>query len=253
MMETRPAPLDNMTGDDNELEEFRVSSPRDIAVILKQLLDGSILLNLNAGNGSVLTSAIWTIDSARGTIGFNADPRDPALKALVQSDEVVVVGYVDNVKLQFDVHDLSLVHGNRASVLTCPFPREMYRFQRRNAFRVRPLMRSAPVARLRHPDMPEMEFELRIIDISMGGCGLFLPNDVPLMNAGTLIGDVRFELDSDTRLDVSMRLKHVTPIKAESGGVRLGFEFVRIGGDAVRTLQRFIDLTQKRAKLMALN
>jgi c-di-GMP-binding flagellar brake protein YcgR len=101
--------------------------------------------------------------------------------------------------------------------------------------------------------MPEVEFALRIIDISMGGTALFLPNDVPLMNAGSLINDVCLEFDADTQLQVSIRLKHVTPIKAETGGVRLGFEFERIGGDAVRTLQRFIDLTQKRAKMMALN
>lgn len=252
-METRPASLDQMTGGDKELAEFRVSSPRDIGAILKQLLDGSILLNLNASDGSVFKSAIWTIDSARGTIGFNADPTDLALKALLESDEVIVVGYIDNVKLQFDVHGLMLVHGNRASVLSCAFPRELYRFQRRNAFRVRPLMRTAPAARLRHPDLPETEFALRIIDVSISGCGLFLPSDVPLINVGTLIDDVRFEFDADTRIDVSMRLKHVTPIRAETGGVRLGFEFVRIGGDAVRTLQRLIDTTQKRAKLMALN
>ena len=253
-METRPAPLDNMsTSEEDDVEQFRVTSPREIGIILKQLLDGSVLLNLNAGNGMVLTSAIWTMDSARGTIGFNADPRDLAVKALIESHQVTVVGYVDNVKLQFDVNGLSLVNGNRASVLSCAFPREMYRFQRRNAFRIRPLMRTSPVARMRHPDMPEMEFALRIIDVSMGGAGIFLPNDVPLMNAGTLISDVRLEFDADTQLEVSMRLKHVTPIKAETGGVRLGFEFVRIGGDAVRTLQRFIDLTQKRAKMMALN
>ena len=253
-METRPAPLDNMsTAEEDDVAQFRVTSPREIGIILKQLLDGSVLLNLNAGNGMVLTSAIWTMDSARGTIGFNADPRDLAVKALVESHQVTVVGYVDNVKLQFDVTGLSLVSGNRASVLSSAFPREMYRFQRRNAFRIRPLMRTSPVARLRHPDMPEMEFALRIIDVSMGGAGIFLPNDVPLMNAGTLISDVRLEFDADTQLEVSMRLKHVTPIKAETGGVRLGFEFVRIGGDAVRTLQRFIDLTQKRAKMMALN
>ncbi len=35
--------------------------------------------------------------------------------------------------------------------------------------------------------------------------------------------------------------------------MRLGFEFLRPGGDTLRTLQRFIDLTQKRGKLMALN
>jgi c-di-GMP-binding flagellar brake protein YcgR len=252
-METRPAPLDNMSADEDGVEQFRVTSPREVGTILKQLHDGSVLLNLHAVNGMVLTSAIWTIDSSRGTIGFNADPRDPAVKALMESHEVVVVGYIDNVKLQFEVHGLMLVNGNKASVLNCAAPREMYRFQRRNAFRIRPLMRTSPVARLRHPDMPEMEFALRIIDVSMSGTGLFLPNDVPLMNAGVVIDAVRMEFDDDTQLEVSMRLKHVTPIKAETGGVRLGFEFVRMGGDAVRTLQRFIDQTQKRAKMMALN
>jgi c-di-GMP-binding flagellar brake protein YcgR len=250
-METRPAPLGGMNQDDG-LDEFRVTSPREIQGLLKQLLDGSVLLNLNASDGSVFTSAIWTIDSSRGTIGFNADPNDPAMQALLECEEVVVVGYLDSVKLQFDVHDLVLVHGNRASVLSCPAPREVYRFQRRNSFRVRPLMRSAPVARIRHPDMPEMEFALRVIDVSIGGCGLFLPVDVPTMNAGVLLQDVRIELDTDTKLEVTMRLQHITAINAEARGVRLGFEFKRVGGDSLRALQRFIDLTQKRGKRMAI-
>jgi c-di-GMP-binding flagellar brake protein YcgR len=251
-MQTKPAPLDGMDADDG-LDEFRVTSPREIQTMLKQLLDGSVLLNLNASDGSVFTSALWTLDSTRGTIGFNADPNDPAMQALLESEEVVVVGYLDSVKLQFDIHDLVLVHGNKASVLSCAAPREMFRFQRRNAFRVRPLMRAAPMARLRHPDLPDMEVSLRVIDISIGGCGLFLPEDVPTMNAGVLLQDVRVELDTDTKLEVSMRLQHVTAINAEARGVRLGFEFKRVGGDSLRALQRFIDLTQKRGKLMALS
>ena len=71
-METRPAPLDGMNRD-SALDEFRVSSPREIQTLLKQLLDGSVLLNLTASDNNVFTSAIWTMDSERGTIGFNAD------------------------------------------------------------------------------------------------------------------------------------------------------------------------------------
>ena len=252
-METQPAPLDGMSGKD-ALDEFRISSPRDIGTLLKQLLDGAIVLSLHGSDGSVFRSAIWTMDSARATIGFNADPNDPAMQAIVHSHEAVtVVGYLDSVKVQFDVRHPVLVHGNRASVLSCPFPREMYRFQRRNAFRVRPLMRSAPVARLRHPGQQDSEVALRVIDLSIGGCALFLPSDVPALTAGVTLGGVRMELDEDTRLDVNLRLQHVTSINNENRGVRLGCEFVRPNGDTLRTLQRFIDLTQKRGKLMALN
>jgi len=251
-METRPAPLDGLNPD-SALAEFSVTAPREIQTLLRQLLDGSVLLNLNASDGSVFTSAVWTLDAGRGTIGFNADPADPAMQALLECEEATVVGYLDNVKLQFEVHDLVLVHGNKASVLSCPAPREMYRFQRRNAFRVRPTIRTSPMARIRHPDLPDTEFSLRVIDISIGGCAVFLPEDVPTMNAGVMLTGVRIELDADTRIDVTMRLQHVTAINAEAKGVRLGFEFCRVGGDALRILQRYIDLTQKRGKLMALN
>jgi c-di-GMP-binding flagellar brake protein YcgR len=251
-METRPAPLEGMTGKES-LDEFRISSPRDVGTLLKQLLDGAVLLSLHGSDGSVFRSAIWTMDSARATIGFNADPNDPAMQSVLHSHEITVVGYLDSVKVQFEIRHPVLVHGNRASVLSCPFPREMYRFQRRNAFRVRPLMRSAPVARLRHPGQQDSEIALRIIDLSIGGCALFLPADVPSIDAGVQLSGVRMELDDDTRLDVNLRLQHVTSIDNEGRGVRLGFEFVRPNGDTVRTLQRFIDLTQKRGKLMALN
>jgi c-di-GMP-binding flagellar brake protein YcgR len=251
-MQTSPAPLEGMSGK-AALEEFRISSPRDIGTLLKQLLDGAVVLSLHGVDGSVFRSAIWTMDSARGTIGFNADPTDPSMQSILHSQELTVVGYLDSVKIQFEIRNSVLVHGNRASVLSCPFPREMYRFQRRNAFRVRPLMRAAPMARFRHPDRQDGEIALRIIDLSIGGCALFLPSDLPPMTAGATLSGVRVELDDDTRLDVSLRLQHVTSIDNEGRGVRLGFEFVRPNGDTVRTLQRFIDLTQKRGKLMALN
>src|SRR6185436_10841692 len=242
-METSPAPLRGMSADDG-LEEFRVSSSRDVGTLLKQLLDGSVLLNLNGSDGRVFTSAIWTLDTTRGTIGFNADPNDPAMQSVLHSREVTVVGYLESVKVQFDVQNLVLVHGNKASVLSCPFPREMYRFQRRNAFRVRPLMRSAPVARFRHPDQQDGEVALRILDLSISGCALFLPSDQQPMTVGVTLAGARMELDEDTRVEINLRLQHVTSINNDGRGVRLGFEFVRPNGDTVRTLQRFIDLTQ---------
>lgn len=251
-METRPAPLDGMNHDDG-LDEFRVSAPREIQSILKQLLDGSVLLNLHGEDGVVFTTALWTLDGSRGTVGFNADPADPAMATMLEGDEVTVVGYLDSVKIQFDVQGLRIVSGQRASVLSCNAPRELYRFQRRDSFRVRPASRTPPTACFIHPDMPGAEMSLRLVDISIGGCGLFLPAEEPSIGRGTVVPDVRIELDSDTRVEVDMRLKHSTLVSEGARGARLGFEFVRPGGDTLRTLQRYIELTQKRGKLMALN
>ena len=81
--------------------------------------------------------------------------------------------------------------------------------------------------------MDESEISLRIIDSQHRRLRpVPAAEDVPLMNAGVTLQDVRIELDDDTKLEITLRLQHVTSINDEGRGVRLGFEFVRLGGDS---------------------
>jgi c-di-GMP-binding flagellar brake protein YcgR len=245
-------PLDALGAAPGGLDDFRITAPREIAAMLRQLLDGCVELYLNARDGSSVGGTVWTLDAERGSLGLSVDANDPALQGMLESEEVVVVGYLNSVKLQFDAHDLVLVHGARGSVLNCALPRELFRFQRRSAYRVRPMQRSSPVARLRHTDIAEMQLALRVLDVSIGGCALFLPHDVPPMQPGVVLNQVQIELDADTRFHVNLRLQHVTSLSSESKGVRLGCEFVRADATALRALQRFIDQTQKRGRLLSI-
>lgn len=244
-------PLDAL-GAAGGLDEFRVDAPREVASMLRQLLDTSAQLNLNASDGHVVAATLWTTDVDRGSIGFSVDKTDPALDALLECEEAVVVGYLDSVKLQFDVQDLVLVRSPNANILNCRYPRELYRFQRRNAYRVRPLLRSSPVAKLRHTEIAEMQLTLRVLDISIGGCALFLPDDMPAVQPGSTLNQVQIELDADTRFRVDLKLHHVTSLGADAKGVRLGCEFMRADPSALRSLQRYIDQTQKRGKMLSL-
>jgi flagellar brake protein len=251
---TMPMPLDALGAAPGGLDDFRITTPREIGAMLKLLVDGSVQLNLNGCDGSVVSATLWTADFERGCIGFSVNPEDPALHALLENQEAVIVGYLDSVKLQFDASNLVLVRGPRSSVLNCGWPREMFRFQRRGAFRVRPLLRSAPTARFHYcANEAGHEFALRVLDVSIGGCALFLPDELPSIQPGVTLAQVQIDLDADTRFDVDLRLHHVTSINAEARGVRLGCEFVRADSSVQRTLQRFIDLTQKRGKLLALS
>ena len=252
-METLPMPLDALAAQPGGLDDYRITTPREIAATLKQLCDGNVRLNLNASDGTVLGATLWTVDAVRDKLSFSADENDPKLPTLLECDEAVVVGYLDSVKVQFDVNGLVLVRGGRDSVLSGAFPRQLFRFQRRSGYRVRPLLNSAPTARLRHTEIAEMQLTLRLMDLSIGGCALLLPDDVPPMQPGVQINGVQIDLDADTRLQVNLRLQHVTSINPQSRGVRLGCEFVNASGDVMRSLQRFIDQTQKRRRLMALD
>ncbi len=251
-MDTQPTPLDAIAAASGGLEPFRLAAPAEIAATLRRLQDASVLVNLNGPHGSVYTTSLWTMDAARGTLSFAADAADPQLQAVLEGGEAVVVAYLDNVKIQFDVGHLVVVHGTRSCALTSSYPHELFRFQRRESYRVRPLLRDAPLARLQHPMIPDMALALRILDLSVGGCALLLPQDVPLIDPGVLVNRVVLELDATTRFETGLRLHHVTSIHAESSGVRLGCEFVRLSQDAERTLQRHIDQTQKRRRALRL-
>ena len=48
-------------------------------------------------------------------------------------------------------------------------------------------------------------------------------------------------------------MQHATVLNPEARGARLGCEFVNLANDAERILQRFIDQTQKRRRLMSLD
>lgn len=249
-MDTLPAQLDEVAATHGGLDDFRITATEDILAIFKTLANDSVMVNLNGSDGTAYSTTIWTIDAERGMLSLSADSHSAQMHALVEAEEAVAVAYLDNIKLQFDMAGLMLVHGEKFAALSCPIPKEVYRFQRRGGFRVQPLLRNTPVARVRHPMIPDMNLSLRVLDVSIGGCALFLPDDVPPLQPGVVLNGVQLELDIDTRVSPSLRLQHVTSLNYEARGVRLGLEIVDPKPDVLRLLQRYIDQTQKRLRAM---
>jgi len=248
--DTRPASLDAL-GSVGDLAEFRVTGVGEIRALLRQLMDQVVPLNLSASDGSAYTTTLWTVDSASDRISFTAELSALAVHDIVEADECVAVAYLDRIKLQFDVGDLVLVQGQKTCVLQARLPRELFRFQRRNTFRVRTLERTSPTASFRHPGIPDMSVALRVLDVSIGGCALLQPANVPNLQPGAVIKGVRLSLDAETQIDAGLLLHHVTSTGAENGSVRLGCGIVGLSPTAQRALQLYIDQTQKRRRLLS--
>lgn len=250
-MDTQPAPLGDGLGLD-PYASFRVESARDVAALMRQLCDAAAPIQLSSPSGATLHTVIWSADAQGQRISLRAESDDLQLPALIEDDEATAVAYLDAVKLQFDLHDLVLVHGERASALQARMPRRVWRFQRRQSYRVRTPERNGPIAHLRHPALPDMALQLRVLDVSSQGCALLLPADVPALSPGTLLQGVRLNLDAGTRIVAALRLQHVSSTQSQAEGLRLGCEISGLDGDAERALQRYIDQTQKRRRLLSL-
>lgn len=234
------------------LDEFRIGAPAEIVGLLEELAGRRVPLALSTPGGARCTTTVQSLEPARGLLCLAADENDHQLPGLLESEEVLAIAYLDSIKLQFDLHDLVLVHGGAGCALNARFPRELYRFQRRASFRVRPLINTRPTATVLHPVQRDVQIELRVLDVSIGGVALFLPDGAPAIEPGVRLEDVLIELDGDTRLVVGLLVHHVTLLHHESRGVRLGCEMHGLGGEGARTLQRYIDQTQKRRRLLVL-
>ncbi|MDH4059828.1 MAG: flagellar brake protein [Aquincola sp.] len=246
---TQPAPIETLTG--RAIDEFRVSHPSEVISLLRRINEGNVLVQLCAPDGAVYACTLWAVDTHQRRLSFDADPKHPQVRSLLDAGEVTAMAYLDAIKLQFDLRGLMLVHGRDSSALQTGFPEAMYRFQRREGFRVKP--RNEALAHLRHPSQPESALALRVLDVSVGGCALALPAQTPPIDAGAELPQVRLELDADTRFIATLHVQHV------SGGfgstakiVRLGCAFGRLDGPAQRAVQRFVDVTQRRHKLLSI-
>lgn len=231
-------------------EDYRVTDAAERLALLAQLRDSAVPVLLHAADGSSLRTTLWVVDAAQSRLAFAlaaAELPSPQLTPLLEAEEVTAVAYPGSVKLQFDLHGLVLVRGAASAVLQCGLPDELLRFQRRDTFRVCPPVHS-PVAYLRHPAIPDMSLALRVLDLSLGGCALRLPDDVPALQPGTRIGGVTIELDPETRLRVELTLQHLTHL-GHGSVTRIGCEWQLLRAEDERALQRWIDQAQVRQRL----
>ena len=246
---TQPAPLSALSG--RAIDEFRVDHPEEVMSLLRRLVDSAVLVQLSAPGGAAYTSTLWAVDRQGRRVSFDADAAHPQIRALVEAGEATAVAYLDAIKLQFDLHGLMIAHGHNASALQAVLPDVLFRFQRREYFRVR--TRDSAVAHLRHPASRGEMLTLRVLDVSVGGCALQLPAEAAPIEPGTPIDGVRLELDADTLLVAPLTVQHVSGGFGSNTRVsRLGCSFARLDGTSQRALQRYIDLTQRREKFLLL-
>lgn len=238
-----------MTAPEAAPEEFRVAATAEIAAYLQQLQrDGATVL-LSGPPGHSLASRIGVLDPAADVLGFTfgADP-DGVSQALVAGGEITGVAYLGAIKLQFDVEGAVLVSGEQGAVLRSSLPTRLYRFQRRQSFRVQPAGSLYP--RVQLPGGPA----LRVLDISIGGLALALPADVPPLPPDETATGLTLELDRITGLRVDLLPHHASPLEGGDDGLRqLGCAFVDLDALASRALQVYVDQTQKRRRLLKLD
>lgn len=231
----------------------RVTVPAEVRALLRQFVEADLPVTLKGRDFSPYTTSLWAEDGAREVIVFAADGSDPRVKQLIDSTSPVqAFGDLDGVKIQFRVRNLVQVHGLGASALNAAYPHELIRFQRRGGYRVQPLASAQPTARFLLPGRLDGKVRMRVLDVSHHGVALFWPGAVAPIGLHTVLSDVQLELDGQTRVRVRLKAVRQDAVPGTSPGWRVGFEIGAISPEHERSLQRYVDYTQKRQSLLSL-
>lgn len=241
-LSTRPS---STPADPEELTALRLSAPQEIAGWLNELLRREVPLDLQTTGPLVKGALLLAMDTRQLVLRVESD-RD-LVRAITQAGEVVVTGHLDGIKMHFSVPHLEARAGGQE--LRGPVPDALYRWQRRGAFRVRPPQYAAPVARVRVNQGPLTP--MRVLDVSVSGCALFVPFGTISAPKGLVFERVQLNLDPETQLVVDLRVLRSMPPDPGARGWRIGCQFIDPPTDVLRALQRFIDTTQKRERLLA--
>lgn len=225
--------------------DFRIDAPGEIMSWLRELLQSQARVQLSTPDGVAIHTVLRTLDAPTGTLTFEAPEDRAALAPVLACDELLASAFLDRIKLQFDISALVGIQGGNAGVLRAPVPSRLYRFQRRQAYRVQSTGQSYP-AFLMPGVSPQ---RLRVVNVSAGGAGLHWPADVlPMPGTGDEINGT-LELEREIAAPASLRVQHVNMGKADAPHY-IGCAFASMAPTATRALQQFIDQAQKRERLL---
>lgn len=228
--------------DSPELERFAIYSRSEIVSLLRQLRDKNVLVTLYYDQAAGFTvSNVLDVNEGFEELILDRTSDAAAQKAIYASKQLVVVAFLDNVKLQFSVGTAESVDHQGRAAFRVRLPQQLLRMQRRSSYRRQPpALRPATCLVPSPRDQGQYE-SVRVLDLSVGGLALFvhpIQFDMPTEHD---IENCYLDLPDIGQITVTLRVRYVDTQAMPDGVRRCGCEFVDLSESAARMLQRYMN------------
>ncbi|HEX5364164.1 MAG TPA: flagellar brake protein [Gallionella sp.] len=249
-----PLTIESIT--DADEQECRITSSRQIASILRNIAEtgSNAALYYNSKRDFIMTTILdvdedgmWVEQASSATVNHQIE----------ESKRIKLVSSHNQVKVQFGADGASSVTYDERPAFFIPIPDSIYRFQRREYFRLSllPSEQMRCIINMARPEAPGtiVQIEVPVADISGGGIGLTCMEGEVDINAGESYSKCQINLPGVGPVLVNLIVRNLVPVSTTKSGKtisRAGCEFKDLDGQTTVKLQRFI--TDKQ-RLMAAN
>lgn len=224
-----------------ELERFALYGRQEIVGLLQELSDRQVLVTLYYDKCTrFAVSNVLDVNDALDQVTFDCAADRFAQGALCEASEIVLVGFIDNAKIQFNLGGaVAVTHHGRAAFRVA-LPKYLLRMQRRSAARHQPPVDQPAKCLVPIAGEPGRFEAVPVLDISIGGLAIAAhPRQFEMPNQ--VLSPCYLDLPEVGQVNVSLRIRYLEPGKGSGHGRRCGCEFVDLGGVALRSVQRYVN------------
>lgn len=228
--------------DSSELERFALYGRQDIVGVLRELRDRQVLVTLYCDQAAgFAVSNILDVNAAFEEVILDCAADPSAQGAIYQAREIVLVAFLDNAKIQFNVAGAEPVTHQSRAAFRVRLPQQLLRMQRRAAPRqpspaARPATCLVPV-----PGEAARYESVRVLDLSIGGLALLAHPVQFELPIDRVLTPCYLDLPDIGQITVGLRVRYVDGPAEPGSARRCGCEFVDLAGPALRTLQRYMN------------
>jgi flagellar brake protein len=234
--------------DPAQIQSFRVDEALGIRGVLRELMTRRAMVTIYAPDNfeTFVPSRVLAIDERALDLDFVAE--DARQREILSHPSVLVIGTLDRIKVQFEVSGFAQTTLDENPALHCPVPKTVYRIQRRDAFRVRPLATEPVTCHVR--DGRGGESAWKVLDFSALGVAFSVPPDQTPPAEREVLQHCRLEFaPSRAAIPVNLVVRRVSVTPDDgSQGYRVGCEFRYLAPEAARTLQMAVMEIERRAR-----
>ncbi|GMR09141.1 MAG: hypothetical protein BMS9Abin26_2155 [Gammaproteobacteria bacterium] len=219
-------------------EKYLVYRKSEIVSRLLQLQKNRSLVTANFAGHSFIT-ALVDVHQDTGEVVLDVGADKELNEKLLQSKRTFFSAQIDGIRAQFRAEHISMTDYQGEPAFIMPMPKEFLWVQRRGAYRIKlPVCMTAKCKLSLGGSMHNLE----VIDISITGVALKLPQSHEGIEIGSVIPNSYFHLSSEDNFVADVEVRNIFPLNKDDSamGHRIGCVFINTNTDTAAMLQRFI-------------
>jgi flagellar brake protein len=234
------------------LEEYRVSNPKEIGTILKQLMLRKDFVVITPTTHQTIVSSILEVDIRESLFLYDLNANPELNEVLLKSSKNYFSATQNGASIAFMCGTPEQGEFDGSPVFHSPFPQVLYRRQRREFFRVDAPVVDPYLCTVEMPDQGEVVFE--IADLSVTGVGLRSKEEwltVANIPSGTIMTGAMLDFREQGKLILDLEIASMR--NKRPGGkplYHIGCRLPNLPGAKEAQLQRvinFLEFAQKKA------